>query len=119
MITDLSYLKTMSGGDSDFIREIFDIFVEQIDEYAEKMPMFLADSDFDNLSKLAHKATSTVAVMGMKNEAELMKDLERKAKLKRDIESYKLMIQTFINKSNLAVKELEDQLGNLSGNDKN
>ena len=35
MITDLNYLKTMSGGDSKFIQEMIELFREQIEEYNE------------------------------------------------------------------------------------
>ena len=76
MITDLNYLKTMSGGDSKFIREMIDLFREQIDEYKSIMPELLQNKDYDGLSKIAHKAKSSVAVMGMSEVAELLKELQ-------------------------------------------
>ena len=76
MITDLNYLKTMSGGDSKFIREMISLFRDQIEEYKSIMPELLQNKDYDGLSKVAHKAKSSVAVMGMAEVAELLKELD-------------------------------------------
>ena len=66
----------MSGGDSKFIGEMIDLFREQIEEYKSIMPDLLEKKDYDGLSKIAHKAKSSVAVMGMTEVAELLKELE-------------------------------------------
>lgn len=108
MISDLNYLKTMSGGDTKFIREMIDLFREQIDEYKELMPELLRNKDYDNLSKMAHKAKSSVAVMGMKDVADLLKDLEILAHDEKDVEHYESMISVFLEQSQLALIELEN-----------
>jgi len=112
MLTDLTYLETMSGGDPNFIREMYDIFIEQVSDYREKMPALLECHDYEALSRVAHKATSTVAVMGMENDAKKLKDLELKAKEKVDIESYEEIINTFIKNAGLAIKELDELINN-------
>ncbi len=43
------------------------------------MPRLLKEKEYDGLSKLAHKAKSSVAVMGMTGVAELLKELEKLA----------------------------------------
>jgi len=112
MITDLSYLQSMSGSDSKFIREMVEIFREQIGEYSSEMPRLLAASDYENLSKIAHKAKSSLAVMGMNAEADLLKDLEIKAHDRIETHSYKEMIDLFIERSALALNELDAYLSN-------
>lgn len=107
MITDLNYLKTMSGGDSNFIAEMISLFKEQMDEYSALMPRLLLEKDYDGLSKLAHKAKSSVAVMGMSSVAELLKNLEVLAHEEKEKELYKNMVNEFLEKGNLAVIELE------------
>jgi HPt (histidine-containing phosphotransfer) domain-containing protein len=108
MITDLNYLKTMSGGDSKFIREMIDLFREQIEEYKSIMPDLLQKKDYDGLSKIAHKAKSSVAVMGMSEVAELLKDLEILAHDEKEVEKYESMISHFLAQCTLAINELED-----------
>ena len=107
MITDLKYLKTMSGGDAKFIREMIDLFREQIMEYKSIMPELLQKKDYDGLSKIAHKAKSSVAVMGMSEVAELLKELEILTNDQKEMERYEPLITHFLEQSELAIKELE------------
>ncbi|MDX2432379.1 MAG: Hpt domain-containing protein [Bacteroides sp.] len=107
MITDLSYLKTMSGGDANFIAEMIGLFSEQVDEYSELMPRLLKEKEYDGLSKVAHKAKSSVAVMGMTGVAELLKELEKLAHDGLEPERYEGMVTEFLEQSRLAVAELE------------
>jgi HPt (histidine-containing phosphotransfer) domain-containing protein len=108
MIADLNYLKTMSGGDSKFIAEMIDLFREQVDEYEVLMPELLQKKDYNSLSKMAHKAKSSVAVMGMNRVAELLKELEILASEKKEEERYESMVSEFLEQSRLALLELED-----------
>ncbi len=107
MITDLNYLKTMSGGDSNFIREMIELFREQIDEYRQQMPELLRSGNYDGLSKMAHKAKSSVSVMGMNQVADLLKELELLAQEGKQVKRYEGMIQEFLDQSQLAIEELQ------------
>ena len=107
MITDLNYLKTMSGGDANFIAEMIGLFNEQVGEYAELMPRLLREKDYESLSKLAHKAKSSVAVMGMTSVAELLKELEKLAHEGLKTDRYEEMVNEFLEQSKLAVAELD------------
>ena len=97
----------MSGGDSKFIREMIELFREQVDEYKHIMPGLLEEKKYLELSKIAHKAKSSVAVMGMSEVAELLKELEILAQGGREVEQYGPMINEFLEQSQLALKELE------------
>jgi len=106
MITDLNYLKTMSNGDPAFIREMIDLFREQIEEYKIEMPQLLRNKEYSSLSKMAHKAKSSVAVMGMNEVSELLKELEILASEEKEVERYESMIEEFLTQSKLAIEEL-------------
>lgn len=107
MITDLTYLKSLANDDESFIRDMINIFKEQIEEYKTQMPEFLESANFDRLSKMAHKAKSSVAVMGMNSEAELLKELEILAKNSEQVERYEGMLESFFKKSDEALNELK------------
>jgi HPt (histidine-containing phosphotransfer) domain-containing protein len=111
MITDLNYLKTMSGGDNHFIAEMIGLFREQVEEYIVLMPRLFADKDYDGLSKMAHKAKSSAAVMGMTAVADLLKELEILAHEGKEVERYEGMIEEFLESSRLAIEELENFKG--------
>ena len=97
----------MSGGDAKFISEMIDLFREQITEYTELMPRLLHDKAYKDLGKLAHKAKSSVAVMGMNHVADLLKELEILANEEKDVGRYEMMINEFLGQSQLALIELE------------
>ena len=104
----MNYLKSMSGGDSEFIREMIDLFRDQIEEYKQFMPELLRKKDYNNLSKMAHKAKSSVAVMGMTVVAQQLKDLEILAHDGLEVERYESLINEFLEQSQLAIEELEN-----------
>jgi HPt (histidine-containing phosphotransfer) domain-containing protein len=110
MIIDLSYLKELSNDDSSFIKDMAGIFKQQVEEYAIQMPELLAKADYQNLSRMAHKAKSSLAVMGMKKDAEILKELEIKSKQEVEIDTYQEMIDTFIENSKSALDELKEYL---------
>jgi HPt (histidine-containing phosphotransfer) domain-containing protein len=97
----------MSGGDPGFIREMIDLFREQIDEYKSIMPDLLEKKDYENLSKVAHKAKSSVAVMGMTEVADLLKELEILANECKEVDRYESLVSHFLLQSELALTELE------------
>ncbi|PID92197.1 MAG: hypothetical protein CSA96_04465 [Bacteroidetes bacterium] len=108
MIADLNYLRTMSGGDDRFIAEMISLFREQVKEYAAEMPRLLEAKDYLKLSKLAHKAKSSVSVMGMRDVAASLKELEKLTVLEKDVERYDSMVGDFIEQCNQALLELEN-----------
>ena len=111
--TDLTYLKSMSGGSKELIQEMVDIFISQVEEFSEGMDNYLNNKDWDNLGKLAHKAKSSVAIMGMEKLANDLKRLELLTLEEKEIEIYPEIISKFKNECREAVTELNDFLFKL------
>jgi HPt (histidine-containing phosphotransfer) domain-containing protein len=105
------YLETIvSGGDKEIIRELVGIFREQVVEMVKEMNSLYAKEDFYSLAMLAHKAKSSVAIMGMNDLAIMLKTFELDGTNK---ENYKLYILRFENETRQAVEELENYINNL------
>lgn len=109
MITDLTYLSNMSGGNNTVIKEMITIFVEQVQEYIIDMQRFLNEKDYVSMGKLAHKAKSSVAIMGMNDLAAKLKTLELLGKEGKDSEKYPDMVSDFVEQCKLAIIELEEK----------
>ncbi len=107
MKVDLSYLKEMSGGNNDLVLEMISIFKTQVDEFAGDMDQLLAEKKYDLLGKLAHKAKSSVSIMGLNELAIRLKELENSACAGKNIASYKGIIELFKQETKEAVKELD------------
>jgi HPt (histidine-containing phosphotransfer) domain-containing protein len=110
MKTDLTYLKNMSGGAFEIMKEMIDLFIEQVAEISEEMNAAYDRKDWIILGKLAHKAKSSVSIMGMDGLAVSLKNLELSAAEGKDIESYKAIIDKFMGECSEAVVELTNYL---------
>ena len=106
------YLDSVSGGDNETIREIVVLFRQQVVEFYNEMKNYLAEKNYHNLGMLAHKAKSSVAIMGMSSLAEMLKTLELQAIEEKDTEKYESYVERFRNDTGEAVKELDDLLIN-------
>lgn len=108
MVTDLSYLNSMSGGSGEIIKEMITIFNEQCREYIVDMQKYLDDKNYLLLGKLAHKAKSSVAIMGMNELAADLKTLEIKTKDEADTDTYPAFVEKFITQVKQAMTELDE-----------
>ena len=106
------YLDSVSGGDNDIIREIVVMFGEQVVETENQMKMLLAEKNYNALGLLAHKAKSSVAIMGMSDLAAMLKTFELQAKEGIETEKYESYINRFVLETGEAMKELNDLINN-------
>ncbi len=131
---DLSYLESISEGNSDIINELITIFIEQVPEFTEGFAEGLTHKDWSKIAAVAHKAKSSVMSMGINNlgsndlkNLELLakqlrvdelvtlndtsvKSVEELEKLRKNLESYPIDRKNWIleNKNELKIKELID-----------
>ena len=64
-VIDLNYLKEFSGGDSGFMKEMIVMFLEQMPQEISKLSSLLANEEWYQLGKLAHKMKPNYLMMGM------------------------------------------------------
>jgi len=103
---DLTYLKSMSDGNEELILEMIDIFIDQVKEIWGEMEDSLEKKDIDTLGKLAHKAKSSLAIMGMDSTAQSLKDLELYCNENTNLELYQGIISNFKSDCLIAIDEL-------------
>lgn len=104
------YLDSVTGGDTETVKELVVMFREQVAEFCTEMQKLLEKNDFHTLGLLAHKAKSSVAIMGMEDLALMLKNFELQAKEGKEQERFETYINRFRNDTGEAVKELEDML---------
>lgn len=100
------YLDLVAGGDNGLIKELVDIFASQVGEFHSGMLSLFGQKNYRELGLLAHKAKSSVAIMGMDELAEMLKTFELKAREGEDPESYEAYISRFENDTKCALAEL-------------
>ncbi|MFO7657998.1 MAG: Hpt domain-containing protein [Bacteroidales bacterium] len=113
MKTDLSYLNEMSGGNQVLILEMIGIFKNQVVEFVNDMEQHLRDREYEKLGKLAHKAKSSISIMGLTELAAQLKNLELMACAGIDVDKYAPIIERFKKETTEAVSELDEVTKNL------
>ncbi|MBI9053404.1 MAG: Hpt domain-containing protein [Bacteroidales bacterium] len=107
-LTNLSYLEEISNGNKEFMLELIDMFFEQIPEYQQLLQELYDKKDWIQLGKTAHKAKSSILMMGIKDLAAMLKRLEENAKDGININEYSEIIAKFVSDSATAISELEE-----------
>jgi HPt (histidine-containing phosphotransfer) domain-containing protein len=110
MKTDLNYLTAMSEGNKQIVIEIIELFIEQVKEIGNEMVKVHSEKDYLSLSRLAHKAKSTVAIVGMHDLLKFLGEFELLANEGIRQEEYSQFINFFIHETEEAKKELSEVL---------
>lgn len=114
---NMEYLDSVSAGDTGIINEIVIIFKEQSVEIYKEMKSLLASKNYTSLGLLAHKAKSSVAIMGMSEMAIMLKTFELQAKEGREPQLYEHYIERFKSETEEAIRELDDLISKrIKGN---
>lgn len=110
---NVTYLEEVCGDSKEVIREMVDIFIEQVPEFYSEMQSLYNDSKYHDLGLLAHKAKSSVAIMGMDSLALKLKEFELIAKAGEKTEQYITYIDEFHSETEKAIKELKDYINKM------
>lgn len=110
---NISYIESVTGADKEIVSELVDLFRVQVDEISREMKSLLEKKDYYSVGLLAHKAKSSVAIMGMSEMAALLKTFELEAKESVNSEKYASYITSFETDTKKALVELDSYLKEL------
>ena len=83
---DLSYLNQIFQGNTAMINSIIEMFLKQVPGYIEEMEQCVTDNKLKSLHPLAHKAKSSIAMLGLKRMEHLVLRIESSSKLEVDMD---------------------------------
>lgn len=112
-LTNLSYLKEITGGEPEIMKEFIQLFFDQMPEFKDGLTSHLANGKWKELGELAHKAKSSVMTFGMNELGYRLKELQLKTQKLEDIESYPEYVKEFMDEMTQAEKELQDDLSQM------
>ena len=107
------YLESVTGGEISIVTELVDMFKEQVVEIHAEMESLYSQNEHRQLGLLAHKAKSSVAIMGMSALADMLKAFELSAKAGEGSEMYETYINKFHDDTQAAVIELDEYLSKM------
>lgn len=108
--TNLDYLRNITGGDSQSMREIIELFIEQVPEFIANLKKHLDEKSYLALGKEAHKAKSSVMILGMDDLGHELKSLQLATISGTKEETYPKYVTRFENECLIAIAELQQEL---------
>ncbi len=111
--TDLNYLKEITGGEPEIVKEMIEMFIEQVAEFKVNMDNYLANKQYIELGKEAHKAKSSVLIVGMEDLGKNLKKLQLLTEANKEVETYPDYVKMFNEQCDAALIELQAELNSL------
>jgi len=115
-VTDLTYLKSITNNDPSIIREMIELFIAQVPEFSENLTKYLLTKNYIELGKEAHKAKSSLLVIGMEELGSEMKTLQLLTLENKSQESYPGYVKKFKEQCSKAIEELKGELEAVMSN---
>lgn len=111
--TNLDYLKEITGGEPEIMKEFIQMFFDQMPEFRDGMTNYLNEKKWKELGEIAHKAKSSVMTFGMNDLGHRLKELQLKTQKLEDIEKYPDFVDEFMTTIAKAEAELQDDMSKL------
>jgi HPt (histidine-containing phosphotransfer) domain-containing protein len=89
---DLTYLNEISGGDSSFIKEMLDLFINTTAIEVNDFDHLLAEGNYEAIGQLAHKMKAPIQMIGASVIFDILKTIENEGKNSINIESFPNLI---------------------------
>jgi CheY-like chemotaxis protein/HPt (histidine-containing phosphotransfer) domain-containing protein len=106
-VCDFRYLSETMNGEKHSIKEIMDVFLEQIHEELLGINDAVAKTDYSIIKNYAHTMKSTVSIMGISILAPVLKEMENMSASAKDIEKIKELNKNLNLICNQAIQEIE------------
>jgi HPt (histidine-containing phosphotransfer) domain-containing protein len=111
--TNLDYLKEITGGEPEIMKEFILMFFDQFPEFRDGMKNSLAERKWKELGEVAHKAKSSVMTFGMNDLGYRLKELQLKTQKLEDVDCYKDYVNEFLFILDQAEIELTEYMAKL------
>lgn len=107
---DLSYLNQIFQGNKDMINNIIRLFLDQVPEYISEMVDCVERKDLLSLHPLAHKAKSSIAMLGLKNMETNILQIEQDSKHNRNVEALPSLVNQVQDECDIVYAQLRELL---------
>jgi HPt (histidine-containing phosphotransfer) domain-containing protein len=107
---DLSYLNQVFQGNKDLIKQIIVLFMNQVPNYIYEMEDTSRKGKLNELHPLAHKAKSSIAMLGMRQLEQVVLQIEFNSKNNRDLDKIPGMISELKDLTSLSCEQLRSYI---------
>jgi HPt (histidine-containing phosphotransfer) domain-containing protein len=110
LLFDLSYLNQVFQGNKELVDNIINLFLQQVPEYISEMVSCVERNDLLSLHPLAHKAKSSISMLGLKNMEKNVVRIEQDSKHNRNIEELPKIVYSVQDECVLVYEQLRGVL---------
>ena len=110
---NMDYLDEVALGSKEFKIEIIDSFLSKTPESLEQMKTCLANSEYEQIGKIAHKLKTSFSFMGMEDMVSLSKLMQDMGLNLQNVSEFPEKINNLAEGFEKGAKELNEELINL------
>ncbi|MFZ4799310.1 MAG: Hpt domain-containing protein [Bacteroidia bacterium] len=103
---DLTYLNEISGGDSSFIKEMLDLFINTTAIEVNEFDHLLAEGNYEAIGQLAHKMKAPIQMIGASVLFDRLRTIENDGKNRTNLEA----IPNLINEVKVKIGDLSNDI---------
>ena len=108
IMIDLTYLKTFSDGDLEFVKEMVELFIDKIPAETTELRRAVDAKEWTAVYKAAHDLKSSANFIGLKELIESIVKMEDCAKNERNLDAVDQLKEHIIEHCLMAVEELKE-----------
>lgn len=110
---DFSYLRSVSGNNQEFIREMILTFSQSVPEILGGMRNSLDTKDWAKLSRLAHQVKPSFTLLGLDSMRVTLVSIEEQGKSRDNLEELTRVTKRFLAKCDEIIPHLKDELNEV------
>ena len=107
---DLSYLNQVFQGNREMINNIISLFLQQVPDYIHEMEECVRKNEMLSLHPLAHKAKSSISMLGIRDLESDILQIEQDSKHLRNLEGLPELVFRVKEKSLVVYDQLQYEL---------
>ena len=106
---DLSILSEMVYGDTEFMQELINTFIEHAPIDSQELVQYANEGNWDETSKKAHKLKSSIRTLGVTSLADIILRIEMDAKTGKNADAILSNIQKFASTLEKVIENLKNE----------
>ena len=112
---DLSGLNELFGGNQQMINEIVMLFLEQAPRHIEEMQESHQQQNFDLLGIVAHKAKSSVVMLGLNELASKLSKIEKDTRDRKNYDGLEALLNEALDEYKIVFDQFKNFLDGAKG----
>lgn len=111
---DLTYLEEVTGGSSEMIVEMLEIFLSDTPDQLLSIERNVENEDWENVRAEAHKLKPTFQYVGLSESHMLIAEVETKARNKEELETISRLVESVKSNFNQVQSSIKNKIEELS-----